>query len=455
MKTSPGRPTGLGCAWRLVRPLEHVPRLARETRRAYCLGGPLSNLSGIGPAAADDIFTNNHRWGDLDDWNRSCVELHEKGGIHRVEREGFDPFWAVIDHAAVLDIERQPALFTNQPESVLIDRTTREQRELEIKTLIHMDDPEHGKYRRLTNDWFKPASIRRLNDRLNELSQEALGRLESFDGECDFAVDIAWPYPLRVILKILGLPNEDFDRMMMLTQQLFGQQDPDMQRGEGSREDAQAVLMDFYSYFTQLTLARRENPTDDLASLIANGKIDDAPMPDLETLGYYVIVATAGHDTTSSAMAGGLEALLHNPAQLAKVQQNPELINNAVEEMLRWTATVRHFMRTAQEDTEVCGQKINKGDWLYLSYKGANLDPKVFENPLEFDVERENADRHVSFGFGTHFCLGAQLARNEMRNLFSTLLPRFESIELGGETTSMKTTFVGGLKTVPIRYTLN
>jgi cytochrome P450 len=407
-----------------------------------------------GPAAAHDIFSDNHRWGDLDEWHQSCLALHEQGGIHRIEREGFRPFWAVIDHAALLEVERQPELFTNGPEPVLLENAAIEARELEIKTLIHMDNPDHNKYRRLTNDWFKPASIRRLNDRLTELSNEAMGKLESMGGECDFAVDVAWPYPLQVILKILGLPTEDFDRMMMLTQQLFGQQDPDLQRGTGSRADQEAVLLDFYGYFTQLTLARRENPTEDLASLIANGLIDDAQMPDLETLGYYVIVATAGHDTTSSAMAGGLEALLRNPDQLAKLQANPELINNAVEEMIRWTATVRHFMRTAQEDTEICGQEIKKGDWIYLSYKGANLDPKVFEDPLKFDIERPNADRHVSFGFGMHFCLGAQLARNEMRSLFSTILPRFESIELAGDTSSMKTTFVGGHKSVPIRYTL-
>lgn len=409
---------------------------------------------GIGPPAAHDIFTDNHRWGDLDEWNRACLDLHDQGGIHRIERDGFSPFWAVIDHAALLEIEREHELFTNEPESVLIDTATLEQRELEIKTLIHMDEPEHGKYRRLTNDWFKPASIRRLNDRLDELSAEAVATLESRNGECDFATDIAWPYPLQVILKILGLPTEDFDRMMTLTQQLFGQQDPDLQRGEGTREDAQAVLLDFYNYFTQLTLARREDPTEDLASLIANGQIDDAAMPDLETLGYYVIVATAGHDTTSSAMAGGMEQLARHPAQFAKLKANPELMNNAVEEMLRWTATVRHFMRTAQEDTEILGQEIKKGDWIYLSYKGANIDPKVFDDPLVFDIERPNADRHVSFGFGVHFCLGAQLARNEMRNLFSTIIPRLESIELGGPTASMKTTFVGGLKTVPIRYTM-
>ncbi len=411
-------------------------------------------MAEVGSPTRDDIFTDNERWGDLNDWNRTAVALHERGGIHRIERDGFQPFWAVIDHRAVLDIEKQPELFTNGPEPVLNTIESREARGMDIKTLIHMDAPDHGKYRRLTNDWFKPAAIRRLDARLTELSQQAVATLESAGGELDFAVDIALPYPLQVILKILGLPEGDYERMMMLTQQLFGGEDPDLQREELTPEVVAEVLMDFYGYFTGLTAERREQPTDDLATLIANGRIDDAPMPDLETLGYYVIIATAGHDTTSSAMAGGMRALIENPEQLDKLRADPSLVNNAVEEMIRWTAPVRHFMRTATADTEVCGQRIAAGDWLYLSYKAANLDPKVFEDPLRFDIERPNADRNVSFGYGVHFCLGAQLARNELRNLFSHVIPRIETIELAAEPTTMKTTFVGGHKTLPIRYTL-
>ncbi len=413
-------------------------------------------MTGIGAPAPHDIFTDNQRWGDLDEWNRTALALHEQGGIHRIEREGFTPFWAVIDHAAVLDIERQPELFTNGPEPVLTADAALEARQLEIKTLIHMDAPDHNKYRRLTNDWFKPASIRRLQDRLDELSRESVAAMEAAGGHCDFASQIAMPYPLQVILKILGLPEDDFPRMMMLTQQLFGQEDPDLQRDEASPEVQAQVIGDFYQYFTELTAKRRADPTDDLATLIANGLIDDEAMPDLETMGYYVIVATAGHDTTSSAMAGGLQALIENPEQLAKLKADPErLIANAVEEMIRWTAPVRHFMRTAQSDTVVCGQEVKKGDWLYLSYKAANLDPKVFEDPLTFDIERANADRQVSFGYGVHFCLGAQLARNELRSLFGHLVPRLAEIELAGDPATMKTTFVGGHKSLPINYTLS
>ena len=404
-----------------------------------------------------EIFTDYQLWGDMSQWRDEVFALHHVAPIHRVEAEGVDPFWAVIGYDAVRDIERQPHLFTNGPEPVMGRRSDIEARKAQggdIKTLIHMDDPQHSKYRRLTADWFKPASMNRMTDRLDELSRVALEKMESFAGRCDFATDVAQAYPLQVILDILGLPIEDYPRMLMLTQQLFGAEDPDLQRESPDPEKMAAVILDFYMYFSGITQARRDNPTEDLATLIANGKIDGEAMPDLETMGYYTIVASAGHDTTSYAMTGGLKALIDNPAQLLLLQERPDLINNAVEEMIRWTAPVRHFMRSATADTEVAGQQIRKGDWLYLSYLGANLDPKIFDNPLQFDVARPNADRQIAFGYGVHFCLGAQLARMELRSLFTHLVPRLASIKIDGEAMTSKTTFVGGQKRLPIQYAL-
>ena len=411
---------------------------------------------GLGHPAADDIFTDNVRWGDLDDWNRTALRIHEeRGGFYRIERQGFPHILAVLDHAAVLEVERQPELFTNGPAPVL---TTQEALDtpplVELKTLIHMDGDEHTAYRKLGLPQFKPASLARLDTRLDELSERALQTMRDAGGELDFSIDVALPYPLHVILKILGLPEDDYPRMLTLTQQLFGGEDPDLQREELSPEAIAAVLMDFFTYFAGVTTDRREHPTDDLASLIANGRLGDDPLGDLETIGYYVIVATAGHDTTSSAMAGGFRALVEHPAQLSLLQERPELMNNAIEEMIRWTAPVRHFMRTATADTELHGHHLRKGELVYLSYKGANLDPKVFDDPLRFDIERHNADRQISFGFGKHFCMGAQLARMELRSLFHRIVPVIESVELAGTPTTMQTTFVGGHKTLPIRYTL-
>ncbi|MGH9232363.1 MAG: cytochrome P450 [Acidimicrobiales bacterium] len=405
-----------------------------------------------------DLFTNPNRYGDLDGWRREAVELHAQGPVHRIEEPGYKPFWAVIGHDAVLEIERRPEEFTNAPLPVLAsdEQLARMQGDAaEIRTLIHMDEPDHGKYRRLTNDWFKPASVRELAPRLDELSRAAVAKLEALGGEADFYQDIALSYPLQVILSILGLPEVDYPRMIKLTQELFGAEDPDLQREVLTPEQMVEVILDFYQYFSELTADRQARPTDDLATLIANGTIDDAPMPDLEKMGYYVIIATAGHDTTAAAMAGGLRALAEHPDQLQALQKDADLLSNAVDEMIRWTAPVRHFMRTAQIDAEVAGVQIKAGDWLYLSYLAGNMDPSVFDEPLRFDVARPNADRHIAFGYGIHFCLGAQLARMELRSLFGHLVPRLASLELAGEPQTAKTTFVGGHKTVPIRYTMS
>ena len=413
-------------------------------------------MTAIHTRKPQDIFTDNHRWGDIHDWNRAALALHDAGGIHRIERPGIRPFWAVIDHAALLEVERQSDIFTNAPQPVLRREAQIQGRRAEIKSLVHMDGAEHSNYRKLISDWFKPRTIGRLEPRLDELSRKAIDKLEAAGGEIDFAAEIALRYPLEVILAILGLPESDYPRMLRLTQELFGEEDPDLQRADASPEVFAEIVADFTAYFSQLTASRRASPTDDLASAIANATLDGQRLPDLQMMGLYIIVATAGHDTTSGAMGGGLEALIQNPHELEKLRRDPDQhIVNAVEEMIRLTSPVRHFMRTAQTDAEILGEKVAAGDWVYLSYKAANLDPKVFDDPLTFDIERPNADRQIAFGFGAHFCLGAQLARSEMRNLFSHLIRRIDTIELAEKPTMAKTTFVGGHKTLPIRYTLS
>jgi cytochrome P450 len=403
-----------------------------------------------------DLFTNNERFGDLDTWRRDALALHSRGPVHRIETDGYDPFWAVIGHGEVMSVERRHTEFTNQPFPILAPRDRPlPYDDSELQTLISMDDPEHGKYRKLTADWFKPASVRRMNDRLDELSRRAVARLEELDGEADFYRDIAMSYPLQVILSILGLPEDDYGLIFKLTQEVFGSEDPDLQRGQGSPEETLQTFGDLFTYFTELIADRQAKPTDDLATLIANAEIDGQPAPDMGKLGYYLIIATAGHDTTASAMAGGLRALAEHPDQLDLLRSQPELIPNAVDEMLRWTAPVRHFMRTARADNSIGDVQVTEGDWVYLSYLAANLDPRIFEDPLRFDVTRSNADHHIAFGYGVHFCLGAQLARLELRSLFTHLIPRLTSLELAGDAPSTRTTFVGGHKAVPIRYTLS
>jgi cytochrome P450 len=255
-----------------------------------------------------------------------------------------------------------------------------------------------------------------------------------------------------VILAILGLPESDYDFMLTLTQELFGAQDPELARSTNPA-DLLLVLQDFVQYFSALTEDRRASPAEDLASTIANGCPHGEQMPPLELISYYMIIATAGHDTTSSAMAGGVQALVENPAELARLRDDPELLDSAVDEIIRWVTPVKHFMRNCTEPYTVGGHEFVPGDALLLSYPSANRDEDVFDDPFRFDVGRA-PNPHLAFGFGAHYCLGAKLAKMEIKALLTELVPRLESIELAGSPSLMQTTFVGGLKHLPIRYSL-
>jgi hypothetical protein len=208
-----------------------------------------------------------------------------------------------------------------------------------------------------------------------------------------------------------------------------------------------------FAYFNGVTTSRREHPTEDLASAIANARVDGEPLSDLETVSYYLIIATAGHDTTSATISGGLDALIDNPDQLGRLRDDLGLMPTATEEMIRWVTPVKHFMRTAASDTVVRGTPIVAGESVLLSYVSANRDEDIFDDPFRFDVGRE-PNKHVAFGFGVHFCMGAALARMEINSFFSELLPRLKSIERSGDPELTATTFVGGLKHLPVRYSL-
>jgi cytochrome P450 len=388
----------------------------------------------------------------------ALTHLRANDPVAWVDNPPYRPFWAITKHADITAIERANDLFLSEPRPLL---TTAEADDLAkahldagmgLRTLIHMDDPHHRKVRAIGADWFRPKAMRDLKVRVDELAKRYVDRLRDIGPECDFVTEIAVNFPLYVIMSLLGLPEDDFPRMHKLTQEMFGGDDEEYKRGT-TPEEQMAVLLDFFAYFARLTASRREQPTEDLASAIANGRIDGEPLSDVDTASYYVIVASAGHDTTKDAISGGLLALIENPGELKRLRQNMELMPTAVEEMIRWTTPVKEFMRTAAEDTAVRGVPIAKGESVYLAYVSGNRDEEIFEEPFRFDVSRD-PNKHVAFGYGVHFCLGAALARMEMTSLYTELIPRLESIELAGEPELSATVFVGGLKHLPIRYSI-
>ena len=407
------------------------------------------------PYEAGQVFVTPAAYADPALFHEACAVLRREDPIHLVEHPDFAPFHVITKHADVLEIELHNKEWENAPRPVIsnleADRMREQQGDL-LRTLIHMDDPDHRTYRGLAAEWFLPKNLAKLEGRLAELASLSAVRMAELGGHCDFARDIAMQYPLQVILSILGLPETDYSRMLKLTQELFGSADPELSRGV-SMDDLVAVIQDFFAYFTELTEARKAAPTEDLASVIANASVDGMPIGLMEQISYYVIVATAGHDTTASAMAGGMQALIERPDQLARLQADPSLIGSAVDEIIRWVTPVKHFMRNCTTEYTLRGHTFRPGDAVLLSYPSANRDEEVFVDPMTFDVGR-SPNKHLAFGFGVHYCLGAMLARMEIKALLTELLPRLRSIELAGEPAEMQTLFVGGLKRLPVAYEL-
>jgi hypothetical protein len=404
------------------------------------------------------IFISPTAYADQARWHAVAAELRRDAPVLRVEAEGYSPFYVLTRHADVFEVSRRSDLFHNTRNSVIgpdANFAFLTSLGIEPKTLIHMDGIEHRDHRQVTNDWFKPAAVKRRQGDIDAIADEFVDRLADFGGACDFARDIAVPYTLRVIMSIFGIPRDDERLMLELTQGIFGAADPEYFGDVGDPlEYLTGTIARFDDYFAALTDERRAHPTGDLATVIANGEIDGCPMERHARLWYFIIVATAGHDTTSYALSGGMEQLLRHPDQMAALAADPGLATNATEEMIRWTSPVRSFLRYAQADTEIDGVPIAAGDRVLLSYPAANRDDAVFVDPMRFDITRPDAEKLISFGLGVHYCLGSQFARREVRTMLPKVLERVSSIELAGDPVWAEAAFVGGVKRLPIRYTL-
>lgn len=404
----------------------------------------------------DDGIVHTRNWGDEAWVHEQFAWLREHEPVRRMEPNGFEPFWSLSRHADIKAVESDQRLFINDPRPILgprmLDALVQQlmgRRHL-VRSLVQMDDPDHARYRALTQQWFRGDNLRRLSGRIDELAAQYVDRLGELGGECDFLKDIAMWYPLRVIMSILGVPESDEPLMLKLTQEMFGSSDPDVQR---SFEPASLVdvVRDFEDYFSDLSRQRRERPTDDVASVIANARLDGDRLPEHESNSYYMIIATAGHDTTSSATAGGLMAFIENPGQMDRFRADPDAhMQSALNEIIRWVSPVRQFTRTATADCTVGGVDIAAGESCVLWYPSANRDDAAFDAPFEFRIDRPM--NHLAFGFGAHVCLGQHLARMEMASFFKELFRRVDGFELNGEPLYTQSTFVGGLKSLPIRY---
>lgn len=379
------------------------------------------------------------------------ARLRSEKPLCKVEHEGYEPIWLVSKHEDIKYIEGNSQIFHAGPRPAL--RTIAEEIEAAENpagdTIVQMDGERHRKYRNIAQSWFLPRNLSGLDSTVKEAAKRYVDLMESKAPSCDFASEVAFWYPLRIVLGLAGVPEEADELVVKLTQNLFAPTDDDLLSGEQltnvqARDRIFALLL-------PLIEERKVNRGDDLISEIVHAEVDGEPIDLPEILAYLLVIVTAGHDTTSASLAGGVLALLEHPGQLQQLIDNPELIPAAAEEIIRWVAPVKHFARTAMEDTEVNGVKIPQGDSLMLMFSSACRDEALIPDGDQFRIDREPL-RHMAFGFGPHICLGRHLAKMEVEAFLAELLPRLESIELNGEPRYLAAVLVSGLKSLPVKF---
>jgi cytochrome P450 len=398
-------------------------------------------------------------YAELDGLHQIFREIRRDHPFARARIEGYDPFWVASKFDDIQTVARQNEVFLSGLGALAPGGAASAATGQGFRSIVGMNPPDHARYRLLTQGWLAPKSIKRLETDMRALARRHVDRMAEAGGEIDFVGEIAVHYPLLVVMSILGVPPDDEPMMLRLTQEYFWAGDEDLNRGgvrtpEEIKRGLKETIAEVSGYFRRITDDRRREPREDLASVIANARIDGEYMPELDSLGYYITIAFAGHDTTSSSVAGGLWALAERPDQLAKVKANRSLIPGLVEESIRWTSPVYQFTRVAARDAQVRGQSVKAGEQVVLLFPSGNRDEDAFEDPSAFRVDRDPL-RHVAFGYGAHQCLGMHLARMEMSLFWEELLPRLESLELAGTPRRTKTNFVGGPKTLPVRYRMS
>lgn len=415
------------------------------------------------------------RPGDIDLSNPELFERNEAHSAFRMLRRE-EPvhwnaetthsvgFWNLTKYEDVMWVSRRPEQFVSSHGITSFYPKENVEAHAKLgghgKMLITMDPPRHVRLRRLVNKGFTPRAVAAMEAHIRDIANGILDGVDP-DDPVDFVLEVASQLPLAVICEMLGLQKQDWPLMFDLTNKVLGQGDPEYQtdapedvRGtlEGARIAGEMGTMQMFGYFAEQLKARRAQRRDDLISLLVDAEVDGEQLSDEEILWFCFLLILAGNETTRNAIAGGLLVLCEEPEQRAELQRDMTLLPGAVEEMLRWVSPVTHMARVATEDAELRGKAIRKGDRLVMWYPSVNRDEDVFGEPDRFDIRREPND-HLAFGIGEHFCLGAGFARLELKVMFEELFRRFPRAELAGEPQRLRSTFIGGIKHLPVRFT--
>ncbi|MGA2209785.1 MAG: cytochrome P450 [Acidimicrobiales bacterium] len=374
------------------------------------------------------------------------AELRRTSPVFWHEEEGGVGFWSVMGYHDLVAVNRDSSTFSSYKGGALMMNWDDEILAQQRLMMLNMDPPMHTRYRRLVNKGFTPRMVHELEDRIVERTRELIDSAKD-KGEFDFVSDIAAELPLQVIAELMGIPQEDRHKVFDWSNRMVGSNDPEFLEAP---ELATAAAMELFAYADGLTVERKANPHDDLVSILAHAEIEGDRLDQLEIDMFFMLLAVAGNETTRNLLSHGMLALMENPDERRKLIERPELLESAIEEMLRYASPVMHFRRTATRDTEIGGQHVAEGDKVIFWHASANRDEAVFDDPDRFDIGRSPND-HVAFGGGgSHFCLGANLARLEIRVMFTEILREMPALELSGDVQRLCSNFINGIKHLPV-----
>lgn len=372
------------------------------------------------------------------------AELRRTQPVYFQPMKGEPGYWAVLRHADVVHVAREPVLFSASEGGVVLENLDPGQLEMMRNMLLAMDPPRHNDYRRPVSPRFKPRVIAGLEGQVREICRAIMDDAEG-RGDVEFVHDVTSGLPSRIVGRLMGLPDDDLPMIHRLAEMNTSGQDDDYASGVSQG------TIDMAMYAIGFAAQRRtEARRDDLTTLLLETDFGGHQMTDVDFASFFVQLVTAGNDTTKTMLSSGLFCLLEHPDALAALRADPALIPGAVEEILRYANPLHYFRRTATADTVLGGAEIAAGDKVAMYYTSANRDEVVFADPDRFDVRRD-PNPHLAFGIGQHFCLGVHLARLEGRVFFEELLGRFDSIELTGEPVRVRSNLNNGLKALPVR----
>ncbi len=355
-------------------------------------------------------------------------------------------FWSITRYEDIAAISKNPETFSSYRGGTNIPDYSPEDTDSIRLMMVNMDPPQHNKFRRLVSQGFTPRMTARLEPRVREVARSILDKIEPNEVQ-NFVTAVAADLPLQIIAEILGIDPDERQKVFDWSNRLIGFDDPEFQT---SFEDGKQAAAEIWMYASQLAETRKGEAGEDLVSVLMNAEVDGTRLTEMEFDSFFLVLAVAGNETTRNLISGGMLALLEHPAEYQRLVDDPSLIPSAVEEMLRWVTPVMHFRRTATRDTEIRGVTIKENDKVVLCYPSANRDEAVFTDASRFDVGR-TPNEHLAFGTGQHFCLGANLARLEIRVMFEELLRRFPRIELAGPVRRLRSNFINGFKAIPVR----